>query len=124
MMSARYVALDPFIDAQVIQAISRLGIGCVSGRETCLRSLLLYDGRYGLKLLGDLLCTAIAVGEIGDALSSVDVSLFQVDGLEPKAFDQAVECLMIAINEFAAQLGHYLFPPCCRIGMHATTNVV
>ena len=44
-MPARDVALDPFIDAQVIQAISHPGIGCVSGWETYLRSLLLYDGQ-------------------------------------------------------------------------------
>src|SRR5579885_3118831 len=119
LMPSRHVALDPFIDAQVIQAIGRLSRGSVRCRERCLCRLLTEDGGNRLQRLTDLLCTTIAMGEIGDILPSADAFVFQIDNFESETLDQTLEDVMIALDEFAAQFGHHFASPGGCIRMHA-----
>src|SRR5437660_2815239 len=122
-MPVRYVALDPFIDAQVIQAMCRLGIGIVRRWERRLCRLLTEAGGYGLQRLPNLLRTAIAIGEVSDVLPLADACVFQIDRFESETLHQTVEHFMIAIDEFAAQFGHHFASPCDGVRMHATANM-
>src|SRR5205807_9505496 len=118
------ILLNPLRHAQVVELEPRLGKVGVRRGKTSLLHLLLQGRSERLEVSGQFFRAVVAVEEIHEILCPVCSCPRQVNGLEAEAFDQLVDGLMGAVDEFTASLADHSVGPGGGIGVYATADAV